>query len=42
LRLGRYFGNSAESWLNLQMRYELQLAESEMGERIRAEVMGAA
>jgi addiction module HigA family antidote len=40
LRLGRYFGNSAEFWLNLQMRYELQVAESEVGERIRAEVMG--
>jgi addiction module HigA family antidote len=26
-RLGRYFGMSAEFWLNLQMRYELEKAE---------------
>lgn len=25
LRLSKYFGNSAEFWLNLQMRYELLL-----------------
>ncbi len=38
LRLGRYFGNSARFWLNLQTSYELALAERELGERIAAEV----
>ena len=42
LRLSRYFGNSAEFWLNLQTRYELLIAEQKMGERIRAEVIEAA
>jgi antitoxin HigA-1 len=27
LRLARYFGTSSEMWMNLQMRYELQVAE---------------
>jgi addiction module HigA family antidote len=38
LRLGRYFGNSARFWLNLQMAYELAVAERALGERITAEV----
>jgi addiction module HigA family antidote len=38
LRLSRYFGNSAQFWMNLQTRYELTAAESEMGSRINAEV----
>lgn len=38
LRLGRYFGNSARFWLNLQTAYELAVAESELGERIASEV----
>ena len=38
LRLGRFFGNSARFWLNLQTSYELALAEREFGERIAAEV----
>ncbi|MDT8449195.1 MAG: HigA family addiction module antitoxin [Wenzhouxiangellaceae bacterium] len=38
LRLGRFFGNSARFWLNLQTSYELALAERELGERIAAEV----
>lgn len=42
LRLSHYFGNSAEFWMNLQTRYELMIAEREMGERIRAEVIEAA
>ena len=29
LRLGRFFGVSAEFWLNLQLRWELQRAEEE-------------
>jgi len=42
LRLGHYFGNSAEFWMNLQTRYGLLIAEREMGERIRTEVIEAA
>jgi addiction module HigA family antidote len=42
LRLGRYFGNSARFWLNLQTVYELAVAEAELGERIASEVTPAA
>ena len=38
LRLARFFGNSARFWMNLQTRYDIALAESELGERIDAEV----
>ena len=38
LRLARYFGNSARFWMNLQTRYDLTVAERELGERIEAEV----
>lgn len=38
LRLGRYFGNGARFWLNLQTAYELAVAEREIGERVLAEV----
>jgi len=38
LRLARYFGTDAQSWLNLQSMYELRKAEIEAGERIAAEV----
>lgn len=41
LRLGRYFGNSARFWLNLQIAYELAVAERETGEKIAAEVTPA-
>jgi len=41
LRLGRYFGNSARFWLNLQSAYELARAEGELGARIAAEVAPA-
>ncbi len=36
LRLGRYFGVSAQVWLNLQTRYELDLAEDRAAEQIAA------
>jgi len=32
LRLGLYFGNSAEFWLNLQSQYDLKLAQRALGE----------
>ena len=38
LRLARYFGNSAQFWMNLQTRYDLLVAERERGKRINAEV----
>ena len=31
LRLGHFFGTSAEFWLNLQKIYELRVAEREIG-----------
>jgi antitoxin HigA-1 len=42
LRLGRFFGNSARFWLNLQTAYELAVAENAIGERVRAEVQPVA
>ena len=36
LRLGHYFGTSAEFWLNLQSLYELRLAQKRLGSAIRA------
>jgi addiction module HigA family antidote len=41
LRLGRFFGNSARFWLNLQTAYELGVAEREIGSRIAEEVRPA-
>ncbi|HWY13622.1 MAG TPA: HigA family addiction module antitoxin [Rhizomicrobium sp.] len=35
LRLGHWFGTSAEFWLNLQKQYELRLAENQTGTEIR-------
>ena len=38
LRLGRYFGTSAQFWMNLQSAYELQVAEDEAAGKIEREV----
>ncbi len=35
LRLGHFFGNSPEFWLNLQKIYELRLAEQQTGATIK-------
>lgn len=35
LRLGHFFGTSAEFWLNLQSLYELRLAERKAGKAIK-------
>ena len=35
LRLGHWFGTTAEFWFNLQTLYELRLARQEVGERVR-------
>jgi addiction module HigA family antidote len=36
LRLGHWFGTTAQFWMNLQQLYELRLAESEVGAKIAA------
>ena len=38
LRLGRYFRQSPRYWLNLQSRYEMDVAEDALGERVVREV----
>ncbi len=35
LRLGHFFGTSAQFWLNLQSLYDLRLAEQRTGKSIR-------
>lgn len=39
MRLARYFGGDARSWLNLQAAYDLRVAEIENAKRIEKEVM---
>ena len=39
LRLARYFGGDAESWLNLQNAYDLKNAQKELAPKISKEVM---
>ena len=38
MRLGRYFGTSAQMWMNLQTRYELQVASDASSEAVAREV----
>lgn len=38
MRLGRYFGTSAAVWLRLQIKYDLEIAEGEISDRIKREV----
>ena len=38
LRLARYFGTSPTVWLRLQARYDLEVTEVRMAERIEREV----
>ena len=38
LRLARYFGTSANVWMRLQARYDLEVAETELAERVKREV----
>jgi addiction module HigA family antidote len=42
LRLGRYFGNDAQFWINLQAQYELAVAMRDVGARVMREVETAA
>jgi addiction module HigA family antidote len=38
LRLGRYFGTDAQSWLNLQSHYDLETTEAALKDRLDTEV----
>jgi addiction module HigA family antidote len=41
-RLGRYFGNDAHFWVNLQAQHDLALATRDIGARVRREVQRTA
>lgn len=41
VRLGRYFGNSAQFWLDLQSQYDIALVEREKGVEITKRVRPA-
>lgn len=38
LRLGRYFGTSAQFWLNLQTHFDLEVQQDKIGARLDSEV----
>ncbi len=38
LRLGKFFSMSAQFWLNLQSRYDLEVAEDTLKNRLKKEV----
>ena len=38
LRLGKYFGNSAQFWLNLQSQYDLEQEKDKLAGRLDSEV----
>lgn len=38
IRSSRYLGTSPEVWLRLQARYDLEVAQEQIGERIKKEV----
>jgi addiction module HigA family antidote len=38
LRLARFFGTDAQSWMNLQAEYDLEVAVINIAERIESEV----
>ena len=42
LRLGRYFGMSAEFWLNLQTHYDLEQEQERLAKRLDKEVKALA
>ena len=42
LRLGRYFSNDPQFWVNLQAQYDLAVALRDVGERVKREVQRAA
>ena len=38
MRLGRYFGTSAELWINLQINYEMELAKRDKQAQIEHDI----
>ena len=38
LRLARYFGGDAQSWLNLQQSYDLKVTQKQKFKQIEAEI----
>ena len=38
LRLARYFGTTEQFWLNLQIRYDLEVEKDKLGDRLNREV----
>jgi addiction module HigA family antidote len=38
LRLGRFFSMESQFWMNLQSRYDLEVAREELSERLNKEV----
>ncbi len=38
MRLARYFSTSAEVWLRLQVRYDLEIAQKQLSKKINREV----
>ena len=38
MRLARYFGTSAAVWLRMQVRYDLEIAQGQLSDRINREV----
>jgi len=38
LRFARYFGNLPAFWMNLQTRYDLEVAEDELADRVKRDV----
>ena len=39
LRLARFFGTSAQFWLGLQLDYDLEVAQDEVGAKIEQDVL---
>jgi len=39
LRLSRYFGTTPKFWMNIQASWELEMAEDELGNEVRREVL---
>ncbi len=39
LRLARYFGTTAQFWVNLQANHDLEVTDEAVGENIRSEIV---
>lgn len=39
LRLSRYFGTTSRFWMNMQTSWELEVAEDQMGNAVRRDVL---